>query len=206
MTNISGQSKATLPTAEYELTFKTLAANASSNGGVVSFTASLDSTSRTGIDLSGLAGILVDTDQFRTRPIVVTVHEALRRHTGPKTFSVSCGAAAQHELDAGLDGRVLAATRRVLFLWLPEIYDESRRGAGTCLLEALRSFLAQWPDVTVLLDLGVEDEQDGYVRIFWPKLRKHGLELSKNGRFAAGAWPAGDGRQRPGCDVGFVHL
>ncbi len=175
---------------------------------VTSFNTALESLDGSEVDLAGLAGLLIDTDRLREAdvPLCITIHDALRRHTPPKRITAATGAAAQHDLAGGTDGRISCETRYALFLWSPEIYNETESGVGTQLLHALRDFLSLDDHASVLVDFGVEDEQDGFVNHFYPRLRSLELKLSENGQFARGQWSSGAQCQRRSMDIGIVFL
>ena len=166
------------------------------------FKITLEESGRT---LSGLSGCLLDLGRVHESQICMTIHDALVRHTPPKRVTVADGATARRDLEGGTDGRFSVTTRYAVYLWLPEIYDESKQAVGTDLLKALRAYWSD-RDVSVLVDLGVEDELDGFVAIFYPDLEDLYLVLSKTGQFASGVWHKPDTLARGTCEIGIVHL
>lgn len=174
-------------------------------GALTSFNAVLGSSEMSGFDLAGLSGILLDTDRLDGPVACVTINDALRRHTSPKRVTVATGPDAYLDMDGGTDARVLTNSRFVMFCWLPEIYDVGQVAVGTRLLVALLQFLMV-EDTFVFLDFGVEDEQEGFVKIFYPGLRELNLELSVTGQFAQGRWRPASGTARREQVIGVIHL
>ena len=194
----------------YELKFDAVwPDSAGLDGACTSFNASLENRVEGGVGLAGLSGLLIDMDKVGGC-ICVTIHDGLKRHTPPKRFTVASEAKAQADLDAGTDARFQASSRYALFLWLPEVFDESE-GVGTRLLAAIQTFL-KLRDASVMIDFGVghaekeADEEHGFVEIFYPELNDFDLELSDCGQFATGTWSRSVSRTRPVRDVGFVYL
>ena len=207
----STSSRSNIQKDHYHLAFHAILPDSDGvDGACTSFNASLENRRAGGVGLSGVSGILIDMDKAGAKSICVTIHDGVKRHTPPKRLTLTSDSEAQADLDGGTDGRLQVSTRWVVYLWLPEIFDESD-GVGSMLLASLLTFL-KIRDASILIDFGVgheekeEGEENGFVEIFYPDLDELDLELSDCGRFATGSWPSGSDRRRRSRVVGFVHL
>jgi len=119
-------------------------------------------------------------------------------------MTITSGLNARRDLDGGTDSRILVEGECALFFWLPEV-SEDADNAGTRLLQQFRRFLEP-KNRAVMIDFGVEDEQEGFVKIFYPNLNNMSLRLSKSGQFASGVWNDGPLLRTPKREVGVVYL
>ena len=173
-------------------------------GDLLTFNISLIDFDRPNTALSGLSGFLLNVGEIDESEICVTIHDALKRHTRPKNMTLANGANVYTEFSIGTDSRIFTTASHVLFLWLPEIYDDSMNGVGTKLLMAFLRILGR-SCLSIVIDFDVQNEQDGYIKIFFPALEELGLTLSENGQFAHGEWGAAEPATSQVREIGVVY-